>query len=292
MSSISETTAQRMTLGMLAQQYQFDMVPSFAHDVTVTSLANDAESVTPGALFIPGQRIDKGRIALAVQRGAYAMVLPTSMRNVIDDQQIPILFGDPTVQQIGQMAAHIAGMPSDSIAMFALAGPKDRLREDVSVLAQFLHMLGNPVGTICAGEDQSLEHFLDVSYPIDAFAMQRVLSVCVEDGVTAMIIALDDETLGTGALSSVRMDVIGIDASRHSNDIQAMIDQACAMYGCVIDDDTHIALRTDESDVMAIQAELDHVPSRALSLAVSMVLAAGIRKSNIRSALRVSKELH
>ena len=59
-----------------------------------------------------GGRIEKARVALAVQRGAYAMLLPTSMRNAIDDQQIPILFADPTPQQIGELAASIAGMPS------------------------------------------------------------------------------------------------------------------------------------------------------------------------------------
>lgn len=164
MSAISETTSQRLTLGMLEDRYGFSLVPGFARDVTVTSLANDVESVTPGALFIPGGRIEKARVALAVQRGAYAMLLPTSMRNAIDDQQIPILFADPTPQQIGELAASIAGMPSESIAVFAVAGANnERLREDVDAIAQFLHMLGNPVGTLCKGDSQSLERFLDLT---------------------------------------------------------------------------------------------------------------------------------
>ena len=55
---------------------------------------------------------------------------------------------------------------------------------------------------------------------------------------------------------------------------------------------TDVAVRTDETDMMAIQADLGTGPSRPLSLAIAMVLAAGIRKSSIRSALRVSRELN
>ena len=293
MSAISETTSQRLTLGMLEDRYGFSLVPGFARDVTVTSLANDVESVTPGALFIPGGRIEKARVALAVQRGAYAMLLPTSMRNAIDDQQIPILFADPTPQQIGELAASIAGMPSESIAVFAVAGANnERLREDVDAIAQFLHMLGNPVGTLCKGDSQSLERFLDLTYPVDTFSVQRVLSVCVEDGVAAVIIALDDETLAAGSLESVGVDVIGYDGETRNTDEEQALAQVCERYGCVLDDNTHVAVRTDETDMMAIQADLGTGPSRPLSLAIAMVLAAGIRKSSIRSALRVSRELN
>lgn len=293
MSAISESASQRMTLGMLEQRYGFELEPAFARDVTVTSLANDVESVSPGSLFIPGRRIDMGRLALAVQRGAYAVMLPTSMRNAVEDRQVPILFADPTAQQIGQIAARIAGSPSDSIAVFALTGDDDaRLREDVDVLAQFLHMLGNPVGTICEGDSQSLERFLDLRYPVDVFAVQRVLSVCVEDGVAAVIIALDDETLASGALAGVGVDVIGHDGPADKDGIARLCDRVGARYGCLLDDDTHIAQRTDETDLMAVQADFMPDQARALSLAIAMVLAAGIRKSSIRSALRVSKELH
>lgn len=221
------------------------------------------------------------------------MLLPTSMRNAIDDQQIPILFADPTPQQIGELAASIAGMPSESIAVFAVAGANnERLREDVDAIAQFLHMLGNPVGTLCKGDSQSLERFLDLTYPVDTFSVQRVLSVCVEDGVAAVIIALDDETLAAGSLESVGVDVIGYDGETRNTDVEQALAQVCERYGCVLDDNTHVVVRTDETDMMAIQADLGTGPSRPLSLAIAMVLAAGIRKSSIRSALRVSRELN
>ena len=277
MSAINETTSQRLTLGMLQDRYGYELVPDFARDVTVTSLANDVDSVTPGALYMPGIRIDKGRIALAVRRGAYAVMLPTSMRNAVDDPQVPVLFADPSPRQIGELAASIAG--SDV----------DRVREDVDVLAQFLHMLGNPVGTVCEGDSQSLERFLDLSYPVDAFAMQRVFSVCVEDGAAAIILALNARTIAPGALESVGVDVLGYDdAGGH---VDEMIAHVGEQYGCTLDANTHLAQRDAETDAMAEQADFGDGHARALSLAIAMTLAAGVRKTNIRNALRVSKEL-
>ncbi|MEE1296042.1 MAG: UDP-N-acetylmuramyl peptide synthase [Bifidobacterium sp.] len=293
MSAISETVSQRMTLGMLVDRYGFDLEPSFARDVTVTSLANDVESVTPGALFIPGHRIDLGRLAKAVQRGAYAVMLPPSMRNAVDDCGVPVLFADPTSQEIGQLASMIAGDPAEAIAVFAIAG-QDRhaVAQDVAMLAQFLHMLGNPVGIVCQGDTQSLERFVDLQYPVDAFSVQRVLSVCVEDGASAVIIALDDATLAAGSLESVGVDVLGYDGPDHQEDIDAMLAEVRERYGCVLDEDSHLAVRTDETDIMAIQADFGPDQAKPLSLSIAMVLAAGVRKANIRSALRVSRELH
>lgn len=291
MSAINETTSQRLTLGMLVDRYGWELVPDFASDVTVTSLANDVESVTPGALYMPGMRIDKGRIALAVRRGAYAVMLPTSMRNAIDDPQVPVLFADPSPRRVGELAASIAGRPSESIAVFAIAGSDvDRVREDVDVLAQFLHMLGNPVGTVCDGDSQSLERFLDLSYPVDVFAMQRVFSVCVEDGAAAIILALNSRTIAAGALESVGVDVLGYDDT--GGHVDEMIAHVAEQYGCTLDANTHLAQRDAETDAMAEQSDFgDGVPTRALSLAIAMTLAAGVRKTNIRNALRVSKEL-
>ena len=88
------------------------------------------------------------------------------------------------------------------------------------------------------------------------------------------------------------VDVIGYDGETRNTDVEQALAQVCERYGCVLDDNTHVAVRTDETDMMAIQADLGTGPSRPLSLAIAMVLAAGIRKSSIRSALRVSRELN
>ena len=56
---------------------------------------------------------------------------------------------------------------------------------------------------------------------------------------------------------------------------------------------THVARADAQSDLLAAQAPFasDRDSIRELSLAIAMVMAAGIRRNNIRSALRVSHEL-
>lgn len=294
MSAISESVSQRLTLQMLVDRYGFALQPSFAGDVTITALANDVASVTPGTLFIPNHRIDMGRLSLAIQRGAYAVMLPTSMRADISECDVPILFADPTREQLGQLASLIAGNPAESLAVFAIAGSDStQIGKDVAMLAQFLHMLGNPVGVVCAKDDNDLDQFVQLEYPVDVFAMQRVLSVCVEDGASAIILALDEETLTAGALESVSVDVLGFDSDTHDTSaMSAIIDDTQLRYGYQLREDAAIAIRTDETDTMAVQADFGPDCARPLSLAISCVLAAGVRKANIRSALRVSKELH
>ena len=56
MSAVSESMNRRMTLGLLASRYGFDLDPAFATEVTVTSIADDIDSVRPGALFMPSMR--------------------------------------------------------------------------------------------------------------------------------------------------------------------------------------------------------------------------------------------
>ncbi|MDB0630316.1 UDP-N-acetylmuramyl peptide synthase, partial [Bifidobacterium adolescentis] len=53
MSAVSESMNRRMTLGLLASRYGFDLDPTSAAEVTITSIADDVESVRPGALFVP-----------------------------------------------------------------------------------------------------------------------------------------------------------------------------------------------------------------------------------------------
>ena len=58
MSAISESMNRRMTLGLLASRYGFDLDPTFATEVTITSIADDIDSVRPGSLFMPSAPVD------------------------------------------------------------------------------------------------------------------------------------------------------------------------------------------------------------------------------------------
>lgn len=194
-------------------------------------------------------------------------------------------------------------------------------------------MLGNPVGVVKSSGSTSLERELDLTYPLSILDVQQTLSVCAEDGAAAMVFALNDRTLKSDALTSVNVDVIGLDsardlrsrrraaparirvlakaAKRHlrpgsgragrsppgragdARDDLAQARQLGAGFGFEVDEQTHVARADAQSDLLAAQAPFasDRDSIRELSLAIAMVMAAGIRRNNIRSALRVSHEL-
>lgn len=293
MSAVSESMNRRMTLGLLASRYGFDLDPTFATEVTITSIADDIDSVRPGSLFMPSAPVDEQQLRQAQALGAYGAVVPHALRGKTEGIQIPVIYAEPTAQQLGRLASELAGSPSDSLAVFAVAGnDAQAVDQGVRDLADFLHMLGNPVGVISSGNSQSLERYLDLNYPLSILDVQRTMAVCAEDGAAAaVILALSEETLKDDALQSVSVDVLGCDDNGLG---EAEIVKSVARFGCTVGKRTHIAVRTQESDVLASQAAVAYgqTNSSALSLSIAMVLAAGVRKANIKSALRVSRDLN
>lgn len=294
MSAVNEALSQRITLGSLAERYGLALEPAFASPVTVTSLADDLDAVRPGALYMP-LNVDPtpDLVRRAANLGAYAVLAPNAMRGRLDDVDVPVLYGDPSAGQVGGLAAWMAGTPSDNLAMFGVTGPK---AGDASrVLARFLHVLGNPVGRLSADGSYSLDRELHLGYPLDALDIQHALAVCSEDGAAAAVLAIDDATVRGGTLSGVTFDVIAVadDAVLTAGAQRRILDEAADRYGFAIDGDTHLAWRTPDSDSMARQAgDADgQAEANRLSTAIAMVMAAGVRRGNIRSALRVSSEL-
>lgn len=205
---------------------------------------------------------------------------------------LPLIYAEPTMGQLGKLVSDMAGNPSDALAVFAITGKNREIVEsEVRNLADFLHMLGNPVGVISSSDSQSLERFLNLEYPLSAIDVQRTMAVCAEDGAAAVILALDEETLREDALQSVSVDVLACDDNGLSD---AEVAKLVAKFGCAVGKQTRIAGRTQESDLLAAQAATAYgqTDSRSLSLSIAMVLAAGVRKANIKSALRVSRDLN
>ena len=212
MSAVSESMNRRMTLGLLASRYGFDLDPTSAAEVTITSIADDVESVRPGALFVPSADVDVHQLSQAQEQGAYGAIVPHALRGQTDDIQIPLIYAEPTMGQLGKLVSDMAGNPSDALAVFAITGKNREIVEsEVRNLADFLHMLGNPVGVISSSDSQSLERFLNLEYPLSAIDVQRTMAVCAEDGAAAVILALDEETLREDALQSVSVDVLACD---------------------------------------------------------------------------------
>lgn len=314
MSAVSEAVARRMTLGYLADTYGLELDPDFASGVTVTSIADDVDSVAPGSLYVPAQSVDVKRLEEARARGAYAALVPPSMKHEDGPAQMPLLRARLTSRQLGDIASDIAGTPSNALAIFVV-GSDDPKRSEryASCVADFLHMLGNPVGVVKSSGSTSLERELDLTYPLSILDVQQTLSVCAEDGAAAMVFALNDRTLKSDALTSVNVDVIGLDSARdlrqptpsgtgedsrageggEARDDLAQARQLGAGFGFEVDEQTHVARADAQSDLLAAQAPFasDRDSIRELSLAIAMVMAAGIRRNNIRSALRVSHEL-
>ena len=82
MSAVSESIAQRVTLGMLVERYGFEVDPPFATNVTITSLSDAVDTVIPGSLFICTHEQEPD-VLHAAQAGAYAALLPRASKGQI-----------------------------------------------------------------------------------------------------------------------------------------------------------------------------------------------------------------
>lgn len=214
MNAVDEFSRTRVTLGFAAEQYGFEVIPSFASGVTITSLACDVRSVKPGCLFVPSSRVDKRQLEAARDAGAYAAMVPTEFRSEAMSVGIPLLVSSNNPITLGKLACDVNCDPSSFIATFAVAGDSDdEIYANVIRLADFLHMLGNPVGIISAAKSSSLQRELDLEYPMGIIDIQHNLSVCVEDGAAAVVIALNSATLSKDALQSVNVDVLGVESN-------------------------------------------------------------------------------
>lgn len=395
MNAVDEFSRTRVTLGFAAQQYGFEVIPSFASGITITSLACDVRNVKPGCLFIPANRVDKRQLEAARDAGAYAAMVTPEFRSEAMSVGIPLLVSSNNPVTLGKLACDVNNDPSSFIATFAVAGDDDdEVYANVIRLADFLHMLGNPIGVISAAGSNSLQRELDLEYPLGIVDIQHNLSVCVEDGAAAVVIALNSATLKKDALQSVNIDVLGVESnnalamagsldlyksdsssqaiersggdlvydsslanskdksqasgaleakskvdanSEDSQDLQdsheskskessesliysnkkddskidykndSKIDKSSIKsarpvmsfynlqqrYGFISHERSYCVMRSRESDELAALADQigGKSVSKHLSLSIAMVLAAGVRRGTIKSALRVSHEL-
>lgn len=214
MNAVDEFSRTRVTLGFAAEQYGFEVIPSFASGITITSLVCDVRNVRPGCLFVPANRVDKRQLEAARDAGAYAAMVPPEFRSEAMSVGIPLLVSSNNPVTLGKLACDVNNDPSSFIATFAVAGDDDdEVYANVIRLADFLHMLGNPVGVISAAGSNSLQRDLDLEYPLGIVDIQHNLSVCVEDGAAAVVIALNSATLKKDALQSTNIDVLGVESN-------------------------------------------------------------------------------
>ncbi|BDR54391.1 hypothetical protein KIMH_05020 [Bombiscardovia apis] len=240
-------------------------------------------------------------IKQAELRGAYGVVLPSSARKEHLQAGIPLLYGDLEPDALGQILSNAAGDPSSSLAVFVLAG--EDVSQEAADLAHFLHTLGNPVGLLSAGNITSLDRPLDVEKPLSMFDVQRALSISLEDGTAAVVIGADPQTLQHQALCNVQIDVLSFPtaSAEHANKSpsrfhegrKGQLNAAAQRYGFAVGSQMQVARISDSSDEMARQAlgSADQARIDRLSLNIAMTVAAGVKRSHIRSALEASQEL-
>ncbi|MFU0663304.1 UDP-N-acetylmuramyl peptide synthase [Gardnerella vaginalis] len=382
MNAVDEYSRVRVTLGFAAKNYGFEVVPSFAAGVTITSLAHDVRQVRPGCLFVPIGRVDRRQLEAARDAGAYAALVSPEFRNEASSLGMPLLVSSPNPVALGKLACDINADPSSCVATFAIAGDDDdEINANVLRLADFLHMLGNPVGVISSQGSTSLQRELSLQYPLNIADVQHTLAVCAEDGAAAVVMALNSETFSKNALQSVNIDVLGVEKTEDTNNPESertmefvrtnkaesaseaasesasgstkesanksgsnlknpvntansansanpadtaisataessakpetmsvtaaasLFDSLPAQnlsfyslrqrYGFCSREHSYCVIRSAESDELAQLA--DQIGGkdikRHLSLSIAMVLAAGVRRGTIKSALRVSHEL-
>ncbi|RIY24931.1 UDP-N-acetylmuramyl peptide synthase [Bifidobacteriaceae bacterium NR021] len=337
MNVVDEYSRVRVTLGFAAKNYGFEVVPAFASEVTVTSIAHDVRQVHPGCLFVPLGHVDRRQLEAARDAGAYAALVPPEFRNEAVDLGIPLLVSSANPVALGKLACDINFDPSSCLATFAIAGDDDdEIHANVLRLADFLHMLGNPVGVISDAGSTSLQRELSLQYPLNIADVQHALSVCAEDGAAAVVIALNSATLAKNALQSVSIDVLGVEQTQNESNSGAESDSKSnsesedeteskdavsnvkvsaktsssplypaystgmsfyalrQRYGFSGREHAYCVTRSAESDELAELADQigGNDVQRHLSLSIAMVLAAGVRRGTIKSALRVSHELH
>ena len=337
MNVVDEYSRIRVTLGFAAKNYGFEVVPAFASEVTITSIAHDVRNVRPGGLFVPIGHIDRRQLEAARDAGAYAALVSPEFRGEAADLGLPLLVSSANPVALGKLACDINADPSSCLATFAIAGDDDdEIHANVLRLADFLHMLGNPVGVISDAGSTSLQRELSLQYPLNIADVQHALSVCAEDGAAAVVIALNSATLAKNALQSVSIDVLGVEQTQNESNSGAESDSksnsesedetefkdaasnvkisakisssplypayATGMsfyalrqrYGFSGREHAYCVTRSAESDELAELADQigGNDVQRHLSLSIAMVLAAGVRRGTIKSALRVSHELH
>lgn len=292
MSYANDSGSSNITIQLLREQYGIETLHHDYGPVTITSIALSLDDVTQGSLYIPSkQAISEDPYFMQAQsRGAYAVLV--DRQTVVDSAQIsiPVLFGSLSAQELGTLAATLYHYPAQAIAIFAIIG--QHTERYASQLAYILHILGNPVGVISSTMTKSLDSDLHTHMPLSSVAMQKLLSVIVEDGAAAAVISVDQQTLQRGALSCIGVDICAL--IRDEDHIgHAGINEAAAYYGAVIGEKIAIATRTADSDELAelFKPHADSDELAVLSTCLAMVMAAGVRKNNIRSALKVAKEM-
>lgn len=342
MSSVNEAITGHLTVGDIRRRYGINVSGPHSDAVTLTSVADALEDITPGALYLSSSTHYDSRIVhAAAKRGAYAIAFmisdKTEAHNIPVETEIPVIYAALSNKQRAGIASELAGNPAQLLAVFAVQGSRSVfvMRE----LYDILHYLGNPLGVIDHRGGVSLDRELWLKTPLSPLDVQRMLYVMVEDGATSVIVHVDDSVLEAEALSEVGIDIYGNSDKkplsvptlevpqgflpkrnahmRHNNrgnrnDVDVLKKAQLNMqpYGAIVSSKTRCVDITEEAQdiVRDVRGLMDRRHTRSkqstsdqieqfgsdfydAAAAVAMVLETGMKKTNVKSALRMAYEM-
>ncbi|MCI1983179.1 MAG: UDP-N-acetylmuramyl peptide synthase [Bifidobacteriaceae bacterium] len=295
MSGLGDVPFRRVSLEYLKKNFSARLDEPFVNLVTLTSLATDLDSVSPGSLFIPGpEERDHASLHAAVNSGAYAVLVPEGgERPKTSDIGIPVLSARDIPQKLGTLASYMEGTPSESLAVFVVFGAASGAEKVAAKLATLLHMLGNPVGLVSQEKSYSLNRGLNLNFPLNSVQLQRLESLVLEDGAAALVIAADEGTLDSTALVGTQIDVysrVGENAMPATVASAIAAGETTPEYGAAFDKQTHRVVAGMFDGELARLGTLMPMTDRSSALSISMALAAGITIESIQQAVKVSEE--
>ncbi|MEE1324048.1 MAG: hypothetical protein U0K19_00300 [Bifidobacteriaceae bacterium] len=300
----NEAQNRHLTVDYLRRTFAATTKRPFVGNVTFTSVPTVLRDVTPGSLFAPLDPREQQEPILqrAVLKGAYGILLEE--RKGLDELQvdIPIVQMRDVERNLGLISSYLENDPSLKAAVFICFGPEV---SPVAVkLASLLHLLGNPVGFVCAdAESYSVNRPLQPNYPLNGPELQQIEAAAVEDGAAALVIAADEKTLAPWALAGTQVDICcgrrvltSAEKPRAVSGEPALSAQSCSLFGAVFDSETRIVGNGSAYDVSVgsdiFNQLIDVVPmgEPATRIAISMAVAADITPESIKEAIAVSKE--
>jgi UDP-N-acetylmuramoyl-L-alanyl-D-glutamate--2,6-diaminopimelate ligase len=136
-------SAQRPSLGALAQELGGRLQPAAAAEIRPRRLCVDSREVGPGDLFaaLPGARQDgRGHAREALQRGAAALLLPDQRHELLDSGAPLWLHPEPRAL-LGRAAARLLGDPAREMTVVAVTGTNGKTTV-AALVAQLLESAG------------------------------------------------------------------------------------------------------------------------------------------------------
>ena len=195
---------------MAPRQRSFDPSVLAKLGVRIEGLCNDSRRVQPGDVFVayPGEASDgRAFIAAAIAAGACAVIWESAGFEWPRGLAVPNLGIQGLREIAGEIAAHVAGHPAESLWMIAVTGTNGKTSCS-HWIAEALNAIGRPtalIGTLGHGFPGALEGLTNTTP--DALALHDLLASYRDTRASAVVMEVSSHGLSQGRLSGARFDV-------------------------------------------------------------------------------------